>query len=154
MSQHTVEAIEMADLEIKTITKITADHIKGMFSGVLEGPSYFNSWILKVRKIGTKEVVPMTYINCVGDVKVMSMKYTATSYTAHVYTKGNYIKFWLDEEYGGKTTYTLTLSKIKKGLALMARESRHWDDFVNRNGDAITDSVAIQYCLFGDVIFG
>lgn len=55
----------------------------------------------------------------------------------------------------GKTHWKLDLAAIRKGLQLMAEKSpRHYANFVNEDDDAETGDVFLQYCLFGEVIFG
>lgn len=54
-----------------------------------------------------------------------------------------------------KKKYRLNLKAIKTGLQKMADNSpRHFSDFVDETGDATTGDVLLQYCLFGEIIFG
>ena len=49
----------------------------------------------------------------------------------------------------------INLDTIRKGLALMAKDSpRHMSDFLDENEDAITGDVFLQYVLFGKLIYG
>jgi len=51
--------------------------------------------------------------------------------------------------------YTLDEKSIKKGLNLMAsKHNRHWQDFINENGDGETGDVFLQLCLFGKIVYG
>lgn len=59
-----------------------------------------------------------------------------------------------DAEEDGKA-YELTLAKVKKGIAIMAKkETRHFADLVLHNADQITADVLLQCALFGEVIYG
>ena len=54
-----------------------------------------------------------------------------------------------------KESYGLRIENLKSGLQIMADKFNwHYEDFVNHNEDAITGSVFIQCCLFGDIIYG
>lgn len=57
----------------------------------------------------------------------------------------------LDMEEGD--THTLNLESIQKGLALFLA-TRHGIDFLTGKDDATTGDVFIQYCLFGEEIYG
>ena len=49
----------------------------------------------------------------------------------------------------------LTEEVIQQGLQLMAdKHSRHFEDFMNENEDAITGDVFIQLCVLGEVRYG
>ena len=53
-----------------------------------------------------------------------------------------------------KEEYGLRIENLNIGLQTMADKFNwHYEDFVNHNEDAITGSVFIQCCLFGDVIY-
>ncbi len=54
-------------------------------------------------------------------------------------------------------TYVLNREKILEGLVLFAESNtyrHHWRDFIAENDDAITADVFLQFCIFGEVIFG
>lgn len=51
----------------------------------------------------------------------------------------------------------LTLETIKTGLELMANSEKyahHWRDFITENDDMNTADVFVQFCVFGDVLYG
>lgn len=51
----------------------------------------------------------------------------------------------------------LTLDTIKTGLELMANSEKyahHWRDFITENDDMTTADVFVQFCVFGEVIYG
>lgn len=51
--------------------------------------------------------------------------------------------------------WTITLASIANGLRLMALHSpRHFADFISETDDATTADVFLQYCTFGEVIYG
>ena len=54
-----------------------------------------------------------------------------------------------------KATYTLDKAAITRGLTAMAAGSpRHFGNLVGGNDDAETGDVLLQYCLFGEILFG
>jgi len=56
---------------------------------------------------------------------------------------------------GNPKTHVLNLTKIKKGLTVMAKKERkHFADFLNGDYDQTTGDVFLQCCLFGEVIYG
>lgn len=55
----------------------------------------------------------------------------------------------------------LNLRSIERGLNLLAQAhaegkdyGHHWRDFVEENDDATTADVFLQFCLFGEVVYG
>lgn len=51
----------------------------------------------------------------------------------------------------------LDLASIERGLTLWANSTdyaHHWGDFLKENDDAITGDVFLQFCLFGEVLYG
>lgn len=49
----------------------------------------------------------------------------------------------------------LNAEKYGKGLIILHNEhSRHWEDLISENGDAITADVLIQLALFGKIVYG
>jgi hypothetical protein len=51
----------------------------------------------------------------------------------------------------------LSYVTIKRGLKLLSTSktyAHHWQDFLAENEDATTGDVFLQFCLFGDVIYG
>lgn len=49
----------------------------------------------------------------------------------------------------------LTFDKIEKGLKIMAKKDFvRFCQIVNQTGDSLTADVFMQYCLFGELIFG
>ena len=51
--------------------------------------------------------------------------------------------------------YTLDGQAIRRGLDVMAdKYQRHFQDFINEDGDADTGDVFLQCCLFGEIVYG
>lgn len=51
----------------------------------------------------------------------------------------------------------LNFATIKRGLKLLSQSkeySHHWRDFLAENDDQITADVFLQFCLFGEVVYG
>lgn len=51
----------------------------------------------------------------------------------------------------------LNFATIKRGLRLMSQSTEyahHWRDFLAEDDDAITADVFLQFCLFGEVVYG
>lgn len=51
----------------------------------------------------------------------------------------------------------LDLDSIQRGLEAFANSStyaHHWRDFISEDTDATTADVFLQFCLFGDVVYG
>lgn len=66
--------------------------------------------------------------------------------------RGCKLKFEADDY---DVTVDLDTESIAKGLALMSEKSQeHFNDFLNENDDSVTGDVFLQYCLFGEVVFG
>jgi hypothetical protein len=60
-------------------------------------------------------------------------------------------------EDGNVRKKVLNLSTIRRGLNALANSkeySHHWRDFIEENDDATTADVFLQFCLFGDVMYG
>jgi len=53
-------------------------------------------------------------------------------------------------------TSLLNIESMRKGLELMAAwdVKHHWQAFLNEDDDAETGDVFLQFCVFGEVIFG
>ena len=66
---------------------------------------------------------------------------------------GGTIKVFEDgDEYNPKV---LDMQSIRDGVITMAAKSQyHFKDLVEGSGDAITSDVLLQYCLFGEIIYG
>lgn len=61
-----------------------------------------------------------------------------------------------EKAHKGKT-FTLDIESITKGTTLLANSTKyahHWRDLIGDNADAGTADVWLQFCLFGDVIYG
>lgn len=55
------------------------------------------------------------------------------------------------------TEKKLDLASIQRGLELFANSkdyAHHWQDFVTENDDQTTADVFLQFCLFGEVVYG
>lgn len=51
----------------------------------------------------------------------------------------------------------LNYNSIKRGLQLMAESkeyAHHWRDLIVEDGDQVTADVFLQFCLFGEVVYG
>lgn len=60
--------------------------------------------------------------------------------------------FAVDAEEDEYTMVALNLTKIKKGLTLMAKkEPSHFADILNENTDEVTADILLQLALFGEV---
>ena len=71
-------------------------------------------------------------------------------------TEGGSLIITCDETDDGSETkdYVLDDNAIVNGLQVMASfHPRHFKDFVNQDGDVLTDSVFVQCCLFREVVF-
>ena len=63
-------------------------------------------------------------------------------------------KITLGHDEGSAESY-ITRDSIQIGLNLMAQKSAgHFADMVEERGDAITADVFIQYCAFGEIVYG
>lgn len=52
-------------------------------------------------------------------------------------------------------SYTLSIPKLKKGLAVLATKyPHHFCDILKEDGDATTGDVLVQCALFGDIVYG
>ena len=59
------------------------------------------------------------------------------------------------EDYEREELGTITARSIEAGIHLFAEHGRrHFDDFMNQSGDAITSDVLLQYIVMGKVVFG
>ncbi len=64
------------------------------------------------------------------------------------------VKEGVDEEMEGKT-FILDLATITLGLWKMAEKSPdHFSNFITENEDSTTADVFLQYCIFGEVLYG
>jgi len=71
------------------------------------------------------------------------------------YLKGDAKHFILIRDEYSDDVYPLSFTSMCKGMELMAQDySRHFDDLIQQNDDAITADVFLQLSLFGDVIYG
>jgi hypothetical protein len=63
--------------------------------------------------------------------------------------------FSVEEDGEKPKRYPLNREIMQRGLQVMAEKfSRHFNDFLEENDDAITGDVFLQCCVFGDVIYG
>lgn len=59
-----------------------------------------------------------------------------------------------DEEGDGKGKLVITREEVQKGLTLMAQNSpNQWAQFMTENDDDITFDTAIQYIIFGKLVY-
>jgi hypothetical protein len=60
-----------------------------------------------------------------------------------------------DDGSGVTKRYTLNREALDRGLVLMAQKSRkHFMDALDGDTDADTGDTFLQYCLFGEVVYG
>jgi len=67
--------------------------------------------------------------------------------------------FKVTEESSGEAvqgkSYRLSIPKIMKGLAVLAKKyPHHFCDILKEDGDATTGDVLVQCALFGDIVYG
>ncbi len=56
---------------------------------------------------------------------------------------------------GDETIYEMSLDKLKRGIQILATKyPHHFNDFITKRGDAITDDCIVQCALLGDVLYG
>jgi hypothetical protein len=73
------------------------------------------------------------------------------------WSKGGKMRVTYDnpEEGDDRLSKEIGMPEIKAGLRSMAeKSSRHFDDLISENDDAITHDVFIQHVIFGEVIYG
>lgn len=60
-----------------------------------------------------------------------------------------------DDEGDGKGRMRVGRRKVQRGLSLMAQKSPYqWGQFMDENDDEITFDTALQYIVFGKLIYG
>jgi hypothetical protein len=136
--------------EIKTTRTITRDQVANLLANAFEGGS--NYWYL-IEEFHA----PSTYqFNYGADLKKPAGYFTHIDYPLN---PDGYLV--VSDYYGaddGKVVKRrLNYRSIKRGLQLMSQSktyAHHWRDFIDENDDAITADVFLQFCLFGDVIYG
>ncbi len=74
---------------------------------------------------------------------------------SRIIKEGGSIKFFDSNEDEDDSNWILDLNKMIKGFITMAVKSpSHFGDMISENGDATTAEVYIQYCLFGEIVYG
>ena len=130
----------MESIKVKIEKEVTMQQISDILCSALEGGS--NYW-MEIKK----KVAPRNFNN----TKAGEEKFTHIAYPMN---DGGYIIIE-DIEADEPVQYTLNLNAIRNGLKIMAeKESRHFNDFITENDDAITADVFLQCCLLGKTIYG
>ena len=128
-------------LTINRPIQITNNQIAGLLCTAFEGGS------------GYWANVDMAYTPTDAEMKDEATYGDWVGYSAYMVNHPDY-KFTLTDLEEGET-HTVTLETLKKGLKVMAKKySRHFEDFINENDDAITGDVFLQCAVFGEVLYG
>lgn len=113
-----------------------------MLAGSLEAGSHY--WMLNYTPVAPPKII---------------RRYDADTVFTHIdypLNPGGKVKIRCQEPWAkGKSTATLTLKRILKGMNVMAAKyPTHFNDIIMETDDAVTADVFLQCCLFGDAIFG
>lgn len=88
------------------------------------------------------------------DFKKLGKDEPLSTYVSDVILAGGSVKFF-DNEDEDNSDLMLDLNKMVIGFAKMAVKSpSHFSNMISENGDAETADVYIQYCLFGEIVYG
>lgn len=136
--------------KITTTREVTREQVSNLLCSAFEGGS--NYWC-RIEK--TK--APSTY-------------QFRTEPDGHIYSHLDYplnpdgyviVSDYFGADEGKMVKRKLNYAAIKRGLQLMAEASakgvdygHHWHDFITENDDQTTADVFLQFCLFGEVIYG
>jgi hypothetical protein len=123
-------------MEIQVKIKFSGEMLGNLLVNALEGGS--NYWYGSVDFIGRDEYPDLRYdewfAKCVDDGIPFEIRITEEPWCK---------------------PHVLDLASVTTGtMAFVEEETRHYDDFVNGNDDAITADVWLQLCLFGEVVYG
>lgn len=124
-------------IKINVSLNISKEDISSLLDSALEGGS--NYWYMIK---GQTDGYYLSVYNSYGDY-IMSGK-----------------SVLINDEVGDETLkqpVKLNLSLIKKGLKLFAESkeyAHHWRDFVSGDADQTTADVFLQFCIFGEQIYG
>lgn len=140
--------------EIKTTRTITREQVANLLCSAFEGGS--NYWY-RIEKFHE----PTAYeFNTGADLGRPAGHFKQIDYPLN---PGGYLV--VSDHYGADggnvKKRRLNLRSIERGLNLLAQAyaankdyGYHWRDFVEENDDATTADVFLQFCLFGEVIYG
>jgi hypothetical protein len=120
---------------IPVTTLLTQQRICDMFVGACEGGSTY--WCEEINL--TKSVKP----------KLRGVIWWGSE---NIYQPGIEMELKVDDE---EDTRKLTWDSIVHGARKMAVEQpRHFSDILTENDDATTADVFLQYCTFGEIVYG
>ena len=123
-------------------TKFSDQQIADLLCGAFEGGS--NYWIEAISYTKPKVEKP-TEVD--GEIY--------PSYISYPFHEGGVVHIFVDDEDDHASARVLNREKLQAGLQLMADKSpHHFADFLAGNDDATTADVFLQYCVFGEIIYG
>lgn len=132
---------------MKVTTEIPLQRVSDLLCNALEGGS--NYWYEIVGYVKPSEFT----FNPSSDLDKDPDKFKHLSYPVN---PGGALLIKSTEE-PRKHAKRLDLESIERGLTLMANTmtyAHHWVNFLKENDDAETGDVFLQFCLFGEVIYG
>jgi len=135
---------------IKTTREVTREQVANLLCSAFEGGS--NYWY----RIEKKKA-PSTYQFRTDPDTIYSHIDYPLNPDGYLIVSDFHGADGLDEIVERKLNY----ASIKRGLQLMAEANakglpygHHWNDFITDNDDQTTADVFLQFCLFGEVIYG
>lgn len=143
-------------MDITVSQKVSLERIADLLCSALEGGS--NYWYMIQDKVEPK-------IWSIDERPVYKDKETARKninvHYLHYYPLNEGGALMIDDERADdpelKKPVRLDLERVKKGVELFASSkeyAHHYRDFIQENEDAITADVFLQFCIFGEVIYG
>ncbi len=134
-----------AGFKIKTTHEITREQVGNLLCSAFEGGS--NYWY-RIEETHA----PSTY-------QYRCMKGHTFSHVDYPLNPDGYlvVSDYHGADEGESVKRRLNYRSIKRGLQLMAESkeyAHHWRDFIAEDDDAITADVFLQFCLFGEVVYG
>lgn len=112
---------------------VTAEQIDNLLSAAFEGGS--NYWISR-------------------PVRPVNNDYRGAEFASGVVSRGGTLIISVVESGEDETTYKLDLGKVQVGIAhLLRRRGQRWSWFYERH-DANDADAFLQFCLFGELVFG
>lgn len=140
--------------EIKTTRTITRERVANLLCSAFEGGS--NYWY----RIEDFQAPTSYEFNSGADLKKPAGYFKYTDYPLN---PGGYlvVSDYHGADGGVVMKRRLNLRAIERGLNLLAQAhatgkdyGHHWRDFLDENDDATTADVFLQFCLFGEVVYG
>jgi hypothetical protein len=131
---------EMA-FKVPTTVTISRDRVSNLLCSAFEGGS--NYWY-QIDKFVAPPVL-----------EFRSDETTVFRHLDYPLNEGGWLE--ISDKEGGDGGFILSLENIQKGLEAMAASDQyghHWENFLAENDDAETGDVFLQFCLFGDCIYG